>query len=95
MASTHASHQKHPWHLVDPSPWPVMGAISGLVLTVGGVLFMHGHTWLIAAAGFLLALATMFFWWRDVIREGEFGGITRTRSRSACASVWRCSSPRR
>jgi len=74
MASTHASHQKHPWHLVDPSPWPVMGAISGLVLTVGGVIFMHGHTWLIAAAGFLLALLTMFMWWRDVIREGEFGG---------------------
>ena len=74
MASSHASHQKHPWHLVDPSPWPVMGSISGFVLTVGGVLFMHGHTWLIAAAGFLMALFTMFMWWRDVIREGEFGG---------------------
>jgi len=75
MADSHASHQKHPWHLVDPSPWPVMGAISGLVLTVGGVLFMHGHTWLIAAVGFLLVLFTMFMWWRDVIREGEFGGF--------------------
>ena len=74
MASTHASHQKHPWHLVDPSPWPVMGAISGLVLTVGGVIFMHGGTWLIAAGGFLLALLTMFMWWRDVIREAEFQG---------------------
>ena len=74
MASTHASHQKHPWHLVDPSPWPVMGATSGLVLTVGGVLFMHGHTWLIAAGGFLLAILTMFMWWRDVVREGEFQG---------------------
>ena len=23
-----AAHQKHPYHLVDPSPWPVVGALS-------------------------------------------------------------------
>ena len=27
--------QKHPYHLVDPSPWPAMGAFSSLVLAGG------------------------------------------------------------
>jgi cytochrome c oxidase subunit III len=75
------SEAKHPYHLVDPSPWPLMGAFSGLVLLGGAVMFMHelslfsipGAWWM--GAGGLLVLATMYFWWRDVIREGEFGGF--------------------
>jgi cytochrome c oxidase subunit 3 len=74
------SEAKHPYHLVDPSPWPLMGAFSGLVLFSGAVMFMHelslfgipGAWWM--GAGGLLVLATMYFWWRDVIREGEFQG---------------------
>ncbi|MBV8169751.1 MAG: cytochrome c oxidase subunit 3, partial [Alphaproteobacteria bacterium] len=31
-ADSHAAHgsaeHKHPYHLVDPSPWPILGAIS-------------------------------------------------------------------
>ena len=26
------SKQAHPYHLVEPSPWPLAGAISGLVI---------------------------------------------------------------
>ena len=32
---------KHPYHLVDPSPWPFIGSISAMVLAVGAVLYMH------------------------------------------------------
>ena len=32
---------KHPYHLVDPSPWPALGALAALCLTAGLVLFMH------------------------------------------------------
>ena len=31
----------HPYHLVDPSPWPVVGAIAAGLFTVGMVLYMH------------------------------------------------------
>jgi len=71
-----ASDAKHPYHLVDPSPWPVMGAGAALLLFGGAVMFMHeigGGTWIMALGG-ALVLATMFLWWRDVVNEGEFLG---------------------
>nr|YP_010455062.1 cytochrome c oxidase subunit 3 [Vischeria punctata]AML60729.1 cytochrome c oxidase subunit 3 [Vischeria sp. CAUP Q 202]UUA03898.1 cytochrome c oxidase subunit 3 [Vischeria punctata] len=67
---------KHPFHIVDPSPWPLLGAFSALSLTCGGVLYMHNYN----GGGFLLLLGftsiilTMFLWWRDVVREATFEG---------------------
>jgi cytochrome c oxidase subunit 3 len=34
MADAHAKPQ-HDYHLVDPSPWPIVGAVAALVLAVG------------------------------------------------------------
>jgi len=79
MSDTHAGHEaKHPYHLVDPSPWPIVGAIAALLLTGGLVLFMHG-IWgfggkIVLALGVLGVLGTMFFWWRDVVKEATFQG---------------------
>src|ERR1700740_1510097 len=82
-AGSHGGHDahghaapKHPYHLVDPSPWPLLGSIAGGVMAVGGVLFMHGydHGTAVLILGALLVLATMFVWWRDVIREATFQG---------------------
>ena len=73
-ADTHATEHKHPYHLVDPSPWPILGAISAGALAFGAVLWMHGHgPWLMAVGG-LFVLACMFVWWRDVIREAVHEG---------------------
>jgi len=65
---------KHPYHLVDPSPWPIVGAAVAGLLTTGAVLFMHGYGWELMALGFIGVLLVMFVWWRDVIREAVFGG---------------------
>jgi cytochrome c oxidase subunit 3 len=77
MATTesHAAHEaKHPYHLVDPSPWPIIGATAALLTTVGMVLFMHKHAGgdIVLALGVIGILATMFFWWRDVVKEASF-----------------------
>ncbi|MCG8358661.1 MAG: cytochrome c oxidase subunit 3 [Kiloniellales bacterium] len=72
QADTHQ--QKHPYHLVDPSPWPLVGAIAGGTLAVGMVLFMHEITAWLIPIGVVLVLLTMYLWWRDVVREGEFQG---------------------
>ena len=66
---------KHPYHLVDPSPWPIVGSIAAGLLATGGVLFMHGYGWWLMAIGFIAVLATMAVWWRDVIREATFEGL--------------------
>src|SRR5437762_12213546 len=65
---------KHPYHLVDPSPWPIVGAIAAGLLATGGVLFMHGHGVVVMVIGFIAVPATMAVWWRDVIREATFEG---------------------
>lgn len=68
--------QKHPFHLVDPSPWPLFASIAVFVLTTGGVLYMHHYNGgnIVLITGFCMVLYSMFLWWRDVIREGTFEG---------------------
>ncbi|VAW02688.1 Cytochrome c oxidase polypeptide III [hydrothermal vent metagenome] len=75
MADSHAPN--HNYHLVDPSPWPVVGAVSAFILAVGAVLWMHdGAPW-IMIAGFAGVLYTMFMWWSDIIKEAHQGDHTK------------------
>src|SRR6476659_2869379 len=70
------NNQKHGFHLVDPSPWPILGAFSALMTTFGGVLYMHGYSGgnNLLTFGFIMILLVMFGWWRDIVREGTFEG---------------------
>lgn len=76
MLLTEINSQKHGFHLVDPSPWPIIAAFSALLMTFGGVYFMHGYTggFFLFRLGFVLILFMMFCWWRDVIREATYEG---------------------
>ncbi len=69
------NNQQHGFHLVDPSPWPLISAFSALMLTFGGVLYMHGYAntylW---KFGLTMILFMMYVWWRDIIREGTIEG---------------------
>jgi len=67
------SNQTHPYHLVNPSPWPALGATALFMGTMGGAMFMHqkpGGGYLLIA-GFALVLYTMFVWWRDCVHEAR------------------------
>nr|YP_009720876.1 cytochrome c oxidase subunit 3 [Scherffelia dubia]QGP70676.1 cytochrome c oxidase subunit 3 [Scherffelia dubia] len=66
----------HPFHLVDPSPWPIFASFAALLTTTGGVMYMHAYSGggLMLAFGFSMVLYSMFVWWRDVIREATFEG---------------------
>lgn len=68
--------QKHPFHLVDPSPWPLAGATAGFRMTTGAVMYFHGYTGggFMTLFGFTRLFYTMTVWWRDIIREGTFEG---------------------
>jgi cytochrome c oxidase subunit 3 len=65
---------KHQYHLVDPSPWPLVGSGCAGLLAVGAVLYMHNVTPWVMVIGFLAVLAMMAAWWRDVIKEATFQG---------------------
>jgi cytochrome c oxidase subunit 3 len=72
---TGGSPYKHPYHLVEPSPWPLLGAFAGGVLVLGIIMIAHYGSYWMTAVGFLMVIATMFFWWRDVLRESRTPGI--------------------
>ncbi|GAA6211048.1 cytochrome c oxidase subunit 3 [Hyphomicrobiales bacterium 4NK60-0047b] len=72
MADSHGKH--HDYHLVDPSPWPLLGAVAAFVLAYGAIQFMHDKGSTVLAVGFGLVILTMFLWWRDVVKEAEKNG---------------------
>ena len=73
-----AGAKNHDYHILQPDPWPLIGAFSALALTGGIVLWMHEHAagQFVTFAGFAAVLATMFFWWRNVVREAHAGDHT-------------------
>ena len=74
MSEAQSHEPDHPYHMVDPSPWPAFGALGAGTLALGTVLFMHDVTTIVMIIGLLLVLLTMALWWRDVIREATFQG---------------------
>ena len=69
-----ASGQKHDYHLVDPSPWPLATSIATLVTAVGSVYYFHSKVMWAMVLGFLLIIYCAFMWFRDVVIEAEHKG---------------------
>jgi len=73
---------KHDYHLVNPSPWPLIGSIAATVMAIGGVVWMKGMfglekgTWWLFALGFAGILYTFIGWWAEVIKEANAGDHT-------------------
>ena len=67
--------QKHPYHLVDPSPWPFFH-LGVYFINIGGrklfhffIKGLHYLKW------FYITIMVLSVWWRDVIREGTLHSI--------------------
>ena len=73
---------KHDYHLVNPSPWPLVGSFFAFVMAIGGVIWMKGlfglekHNPWIFFLGLAGVLYTMAGWWRDVVIEANAGDHT-------------------
>ena len=85
MADSHAT-KNHDYHLVNPSPWPLIGSIGAFLMAVGVVVLMRSlgagtglfgisGSWLFMV-GLAIVLLTMTLWWRDVIVEANGGDHT-------------------
>lgn len=68
-----SAEQKHPYHLVDPSPWPLVTALSCLLLAWGFIDFMHEEKSLLFGLGGIAVILSSIFWWIDVVKESQSG----------------------
>ena len=91
MADAHAT-PHHDYHLVNPSPWPLVSSIAVTIMMIGPVVWMKGLASADAGpvAGALLAKGdkALFFaglvgtflsaglWWADVVKESRAGDHT-------------------
>ena len=91
MADAHAA-PHHDYHLVNPSPWPLVSSMAAVVMFVGAVVWMKGLASadagpLAAAllaegqkplffAGLAGVLVSMAGWWTDVVKESRQGDHT-------------------
>ncbi len=91
MAESHT--KNHDYHIIDPSPWPLLGSIGALVMAIGAIGWMQAaqgnefsmlglpmaNPWTFFL-GLALVLYTMFGWWADTVREAHQGHHTRVVS---------------
>lgn len=76
MAGAHSSaHAKadHDYHLVDPSPWPILASFSFLFLAGGAAFYFHDkpHAEYVMLGGLAALLYVGYRWWKDCINEGR------------------------
>jgi type IV secretory pathway TrbD component len=53
---------KHPFHLVDYSPWPLVGACRALSIVGGMAAWIHGFDTLLFKIGIAGLLITIIQW---------------------------------
>ena len=73
---------KHDYHLVNPSPWPLIGSIAAVALALGLVAGLKGlfgipkGNWWLMGVGAAGVLWTMAGWWTEVVKEANQGDHT-------------------
>ena len=71
------AHEKnHDYHILPPSPWPLLGAVSAFIMFFGAVLWMNDSGPWMTLIGFAGVLYTMYAWWAEVVVEGNTGDHT-------------------
>ena len=73
-----AGAKNHQYHILPPSIWPLVGAISAVTFTTGMVMFMHTlANWpIVLGLGVMGIIATFFGWFAKVISEAQHGEHT-------------------
>lgn len=84
MSDGHSN--EHDYHLVDPSPWPLVASVAAFITAIGAIAWMRsldggdgvfgiqGST--VFFAGFAGLTAVAYLWWRDIIKEAHAGHHT-------------------
>nr|YP_010574509.1 cytochrome c oxidase subunit III [Peronia verruculata]UZH97763.1 cytochrome c oxidase subunit 3 [Peronia verruculata] len=63
-----------PFHLVEYSPWPLLGSFAILCIPVGMVFSLRKGSPLLMTLGIIATTIIAILWWRDVTRESTMQG---------------------
>jgi len=69
------THKNHPFHLVNFSPWPLLGSIRTFILVSGLIKWFHQYNINLFILGMLTTILIIYQWWRDISRERTFQGL--------------------
>nr|YP_009946939.1 cytochrome c oxidase subunit III [Macrostemum floridum]QOH91257.1 cytochrome c oxidase subunit 3 [Macrostemum floridum] len=70
------SHSNHPFHLVNPSPWPLLMSLSLMYMLLSTTYwFKINSTPPLMFLSLFMTLMIMFQWWRDMTRESTLQGL--------------------
>ncbi len=70
-----SSGMKQPYHLVDPSPWPLIAAFGAGAIVLGIIFAAHFGNYTVLSIGLAVVIAVAFMWWRDVLKESRTAGL--------------------
>jgi len=65
----------HPYHIVNPSPWPIMAAIRVFITITGVTAWFHSSIQYLMILGNIIIIIIRIQWWRDITREATFQGL--------------------
>nr|YP_008757795.1 cytochrome c oxidase subunit III [Ostrea lurida]AGM48338.1 cytochrome c oxidase subunit 3 [Ostrea lurida] len=73
----HSSHMlpRSPYHILDPSPWPVLMAIGLWGLAMTFICWANGVPCNSLLLGAVIAAMVVYGWTRDLVNEGTFQGF--------------------
>ena len=69
-----SAEKKHDYHLVDPSPWPIVVSFSTLIVGLGGVYYFSTKNLWMLFIGLGVLFYAVFMWFRDVVIEAQHKG---------------------
>nr|ABJ55876.1 cytochrome c oxidase subunit III [Sagaminopteron nigropunctatum] len=67
--------QRHPFHLVEYSPWPLLNSFAILSMPVGLLFYMRGNNSYLLFIGTITVALISYLWWRDITRESTLQGF--------------------
>nr|YP_009442189.1 cytochrome c oxidase subunit III [Calophya californica]ATN42473.1 cytochrome c oxidase subunit 3 [Calophya californica] len=66
--------KNHSFHLVDPSPWPIVISFQMMNCALSGLIFLNNKNSAFLYVSLILISLIMMLWWRDIQRESTFQG---------------------
>lgn len=68
---------RHPFHLVERSPWPILTSLNILFFLIGLVSYMTGYKngFLLMKIGLIMILYLIYLWFKDIISESLYLGF--------------------